>query len=148
MGKKTEVGEDMGTAPTIFWRKSYRVQAVKITEENIGEIAEHLGVDYIGEPTDRDDISTPHLLSARKGYGCIGDWLVVYQNDDFRFFPDKVFAEEFRAPEQLSADDKYAKVHQLIVNAMHIQAQASFHGDTDGMDLVAIETTKKLLEEL
>ncbi|AVD99497.1 hypothetical protein SEA_BING_75 [Streptomyces phage Bing] len=142
----------MDATPSVFWRRSYRVQAVRITKDNILEIAEHLGLDYSEEPNQFGEDKTtpvPHITSVRKGYGFIGDWVVVYSNDDFKFFPDKEFAERFRThSEQLAADEKYAKVFQIVVAALQIQAQASFHGDTDGMDLVAIETTKKLLEEL
>jgi hypothetical protein len=137
----------MDAKPTDYWRKSYRVQAVRITPDNIREIAEHLDVDVRDDKV--LDLPAPRLSSPKKGMGFIGDWVVVYSNDDFRFFPDKVFADQFRThSEQLTSDDKYAKVHQLVMHALHIQAQASFHGDTDGMDLVAIETTKKILEEI
>ena len=142
----------MDATPSIFWRRAYKVQAVRITNDNIREIAEHLGLEYSEAPNgfgpDYDE-PLPHVSSVRRGNGFIGDWVVVYENDDFKFFPDKEFAERFRThSEQLAADEKYAKVFQIVVAALQIQANASYHGDTDGMDLVAIETTKKLLDEL
>lgn len=142
----------MDGKPSVFWRRTYKVQAVRITNDNIREIAEHLGLEYGEEPNQFGPDKTtpvPHITSMRRGYGFIGDWVVVYENDDFRFFPDKEFAERFRThSEQLASDEKYAKVFQIVVAALQIQANATYHGDTDGMDLVAIETTKKLLEEL
>lgn len=142
----------MDAKPSVFWSKSYRVQAVRITAENIRDIAEELGFDYSEEPNgfgpDYDE-PVPHITTERKGWGYIGDWVVVYQNEDFRFFPDKEFAERFHThSERLASDEKYARVFQIVIAALRIQANASYHGDTDGMDLVAIETTKKLLEEL
>lgn len=132
----------MDSTPSVFWRKSYRVQAVRITTENIEDIANELDLDYVNK-------TIPYLTAERKGFGQIGDWVVVYSNDDFKFFPDKEFAEKFRThSEQLFTDEKYAKVFQVVVAALQIQANATYHGDTDGMDLVAIETTKRLLEEL
>lgn len=142
----------MDAKPSVFWRKTYRVEAVRITTENIRDIAEHLGLEYGEEPnTFGPDKKTPvpHITSVRKGYGFVGDWVVVYPNEDFRFYPDKVFAEDFRThSEQLSTDEKYAKVFELVTQAMRKQDAATYHGDSNGMDLVAIETTKKLLNEL
>lgn len=139
----------MDATPSVFWRTSYRVQAVRITEENIRDIAEQLGLEYRESSVGLDSPPVPHVTAPKRGYGFIGDWVVVYENDDFKFFPDKEFAEKFRThSEQMADDEKYAKVFQTVVAALQIQAHASFHGDTDGMDLVAIETTKKLLNEL
>lgn len=139
----------MDSTPSVFWRRAYKVQAVRITKDNILEIAEHLGLEYGEESIGLDTPPVEHVTAPKRGYGFIGDWVVVYQNDDFKFFPDKEFAEKFRThSEQLAADEKYAKIFQIVVAALQIQAQASYHGDTDGMDLVAIETTKKLLDEL
>jgi hypothetical protein len=46
-------------------------------------------------------------------------------------------------------DEKFAKVHQLVMDAMRKQDAATYHGQSsDGMDIVAIETTKKILEEI
>lgn len=132
----------MDVKPSIFWRKSYRVQAVRITTENIENIANELELEYISK-------TIPYLTAERKGFGHIGDWVVVYNNDDFEFFKDEEFAEDFRThSEQLSTDEKYAKVYELVIGAMRKQDAATYHGDSNGMDLVAIETTKKILNEL
>lgn len=139
----------MDATPSIFWRTSYRVQAVRITEKNIRDIAEHLGLEYGESSIGLDSPPIPHIAAPKKGYGYVGDWVVVYTNDDFKFFTDKEFAEKFRThSEQMTSDEKYAKVFQIVVAALQIQANATYHGDTNGMDLVAIETTKKILEEL
>lgn len=149
MDKKIEVASD---TPSRYWRTSYPVMSVRITEGNIREIAEHLGLDYNDKPNQFGPDKTtpvPNISAPKKGYGFVGDWVVVYDNDDFRFFTAAAFAEKFhKHSEQLSKDDQYAKIHQLVMNALHIQDAATYHGDNTGMDLVAEQTTKKILEQL
>lgn len=135
----------------LYWRRSYSVKAVRLTVENIVQIAEELGLDYSDDPNGfghDTTTSVPHITSVRRGYGFIGDWIVVKEKD-FQFFTNDVFAEKFRThSEQMADDEKYAKVFQLVFGAMEAQAQATFHQDTDGMDLVAIKTAKKIIGEI
>lgn len=137
----------MSFTTTTFWRRTYSVQAVRLTLDNYKQIADYLGWEYHEKGPDGPYIGDTHPLAPEAG---IGDWVVkgdageeilTYAHDDF--------LEQFRThSEQISEDEKYAKVFELVTKAMRKQDAATYHGDSTGMDLVAIETTKKLLEEL
>lgn len=140
----------MDAKPTAYWRKSYRVEAVRITFENIQSVGEEIGADYYvsANPYNRLKGKPVPTLELDLATARIGDW-VVKNGDHYTFMDDEEFLREFMThSEQMANDEQYAKVFQIVVAALQIQANATYHGDTDGMDLVAIETTKKLLDEL
>ncbi|QPX71411.1 hypothetical protein SscP1EGY_13 [Streptomyces phage SscP1EGY] len=140
----------MDVETSVYWRKSYSVEAVKITEENILELEKQLpATEYCNESVGLDTPPVPKLYSEQRGYGYIGDWVVFYAEEFYEFHAEEVFRKKFHShSEQLSKDEKYAKVFELVTKAMRTQDAATYHGDTTGMDLVAIETTKKILEAL
>lgn len=137
-----------------YWRRSYAVRAARLTQENMPVIAAELGLDYSDNPNNfgsDDTTPVPHLTSLRKGFGFVGDWIVVLEKTagDFMFLTHEAFCRQYRTlSEELAQDEKFAKVHQLVVSAMAKQAQATYHADTDGMDLVAIETAKRIVGQM
>jgi hypothetical protein len=135
---------------TKFWRKSCQVEALRLTPENIQSVAEEIGAEYYVSANQYNRLKGKPLptleLNLENAY--VGDW-VVKDGDRYTFSEHEDFLRDFHThSERLSTDEKYARVFQIVVTALQIQARATYHGDTDGMDLVAIETTKKLLEEL
>jgi hypothetical protein len=127
-----------------YWRKAYRVEAIRLTLENMQQIADFLGGDYSDIPDGMSKANIQYL----GGIGWDGDWILKV-GENYEFIGHEDFMTGYHThSEQLSTDEKYAKVFQIVVTALQIQANATFHGDTDGMDLVAIETTKRLLDEI
>lgn len=140
----------MDAKPSVFWRKSYRVEAVRLSPENIQNVAEEIGAEYYVSANRYNRLKGGPVptLELNLDMARIGDW-VVKNGDNYTFLDHEEFLREFTThSERLASDEKYAKVFQIVVSALQTQAQATFHGDTDGMDLVAIETTKKILHEL
>jgi hypothetical protein len=134
---------------TKFWRKSYQVEALRLTLDNYKKVADYIGWEYYEDSAHQG----PYIQhpGPNGDEAVIGDWLVRKESDlsFYYVFNHEDFLQRFGThSERLATDEKYAKVFQIVVTALQIQAQATYHGDTDGMDLVAIETTKKLLEEL
>lgn len=133
-----------------FWRKSESVQAVRLTEHNIKDVAEDIGAEYQKIKNmfsvDREEVESIVLGKHR----CfIGDW-VVENDHGIRFYEDKKFLGGFSThSEILDRDGKYARVFQIIMGVMQAQASATYNQDDAGeMDIVAIDATNKLLRIL
>lgn len=128
-----------------YWRKTFSVEAVRLTTDNMQQLADFLGASHI----------TKHKKNADEFYidyggdeGYAGEWL-VRNEDNYYFLGDEEFLKAYRThSEQESEEARYAKVFQLVISAMNKQSSATYNGDQNGMDLVAIETTKKILKEL
>lgn len=136
----------MSFTTTTFWRKTYSVDAVRLTLDNYKQVADYLGWEY-HETADREPYIEDGPSAPEAG---IGDWLVKGgAGEEFVIYDHDDFLEAFRThSEQISEDEKYAKVYELVAKAMRKQDAATYNGDSSGMDLVAIETTKKILNEL
>lgn len=132
---------------TVYWRKTYKVEAVRLTEENAMQIADFMGADYWPASTNFGPEKHAYIqYMAEKAF--IGDWIVMI-GTRWEFYVHEDFLQKFRThSEQETQDEKYARVFQLVTSAMHKQDAATYHGDSTGMGLVAIEITKRILEEL
>lgn len=126
----------------VYWRKTYSVEAIRLTPDNIQVISDYLGAEFC-------------VKSAKEPYidyggdeGHIGEWLV--ESDGNRlFYSHEDFLQAFKThAEEMSTNERYAKIFQLVASAMSKQDSATFNQDTDGIDLVAIETTKRIMGEL
>jgi hypothetical protein len=125
-----------------YWRKSYSVEAIRLTPDNMMAIADFLGAEYCTKAK-----SEPFINNGGDE-GHVGEWL-VREGEGYLFYFHEDFSREFWThSEKLASDEKYARVFQLVSAAMSAQASATYHQDTDGMDLVAIKTAKKIIEEL
>lgn len=139
---------------TTYQRKTFRVQAIKVTEENMGELAEWcggrvhietsgphggLGDPYIAVPISR--IAGRVQTAPAK----VGDWITrLTDANNFRVYRNKTFREVFE--EIANAEQKYAEVHAVIVNAMRKQDAATYNGESSrGMDQVADKATRDIL---
>lgn len=136
-----------------YRRKSYGVQAIRLTELNIREVAENFGCDYSEEPNGfGSDTKTPVpniMILGKRTF--IGDWVVNVEGElSPRFYTHEEFMHKFwtHAEEEV-ADEKYARVYQLVQAAMSKQDAATYHGDGYGdVHLVAVEVTKAILGEI
>ncbi|QEQ93937.1 hypothetical protein SEA_KARDASHIAN_72 [Streptomyces phage Kardashian] len=132
---------------TTFWRKSYAVEAIRLTNDNIQKVADEID-GSLGETADGDPIVIFNSVVGRV-QAAIGDWLIQISEGRFYRMEDEAFARKYSThSERAAEDEKYAKVHNLVLEAMRKQDTATYHGDSNGMDLVAVEITKKLLNEL
>lgn len=143
----------MSITTTTFWRKTYSVDAVRLTSDNIRMVGEAIDAEYCESMVEIDTITDEpirYLKLNEKLAAYIGHWIVKGEaGEEFLVYDDEDFLDAFRThSEQLSEDEKYAKVYELVSKAMRKQDSATYHGDSSGMDLVAIETTKKILNEL
>lgn len=128
---------------TVHWRKTYAVEAVRLTDANLQKVADYLGAELCVKTGDEPYINH----GGDEGY--VGEWLVQDTAENFRFLSHEAFMRDFHThSEQTATDERYAKVFQLVLQAMAKQDAATYHQDQTGMDLIAIETTKKIIGEL
>lgn len=131
-----------GIKATTYWRKTYSVEAVRLTDENLQTIADYLGAELCVKSGKEPFIN----YGGDEGY--VGEWIVA-RGENFRFYSHEDFLQAFWThSEELSSNEQYARVFQLVASAMRRQDTATYQGDTSGMDLVVIEVTKKILREL
>jgi hypothetical protein len=135
---------------TTYWSKPYKVEAIRINEHNIKEIAAAVGGDYSEEPNAfSGDRHTPvPRITLMTSMAFIGDWAVL-RGEEWEFYEDEHFLRGFWThAEEMSENEKYAKIFRLVRSAMVEQDAATYHQDQSGMDLVTIETVKKIIGEL
>lgn len=140
---------------TTYQRKTFRVQAIQLTKDNLAEVSRWcdgevrietsgpgggLGEAYvivkIGQINGRPQHANAYA----------GDWVTrLSVENNFRVYKDKSFKEAF---EEMNRDmKKYAEVHSVIVNAMRKQDAATYNGESSRrMDEVADKATRNILE--
>lgn len=133
---------------TNFWRKSYPAEAVRLTPDNIRGVGEEIGASYLEEEPNGlsvDNVLVQYIVLMRSK-ALVGDW-VVKVDGELRFYQHKEFMEKFLTlSEELSTDEKFARVFQLVMGAMYKQDSATYNGESSkGMDLVCVEATQRIL---
>jgi hypothetical protein len=148
-------------------RKSFKVRAVQVTEENMVALAQLCGGEY------RETIDIPgwnrnkpkaHIYlpkgsgtgGHRQTMAFVGDWILTTNRISFRIYADKAFRGVFESPEEKVHREHhtYPEVHarnhtvlQLVMRAMQAQASATFYSDSQGdMDLMAKQTSDEILK--
>lgn len=139
---------------TTYWRNSEPVEAVRLTEENIQNIAYTLGAlfDPVGNGYGEDDDPVPNMLSG-KDRAFVGDWVITNSSHDAGhvFVSHATFMSKHKThSERIADDEEYARVYLIVAGAMNKQESATFHdrGASDEMELVTIYATKAILREL
>jgi len=133
-----------------YERRTFRVQAIRVTKENMRELAEWCGGDLARtlDENERDYISVTvgHVNGRpRLARAYAGNWVTrLTEGNNFRVYKDKSFVEAFRAI--LDDTEKYAKVHQLVRAAMREQDAATYHGESSNTGNTAEVITTKILE--
>jgi hypothetical protein len=133
---------------TTWERRTFRVQAVRVTEENFFELAEWCGGTWTGA-VGTNRYANRYITIQGRGNSTararIGDWITrLGDANNYRVYQSKTFLEAFR--EIVSAEQRYAEVHQVVMNAMHKQDAATYNGEASkGMDLVADKATRDIL---
>ena len=83
-----------------YIRKPFTAEAVRVTRENVNEIAEWCGGEVriwkgrkgIEKPYVK--VNVKHPLGVRQTEGRLGDW-VLYANDGFKVYTDKAFRRTY-----------------------------------------------------
>lgn len=115
-----------------YERMTFRVEAVRVTTNNMEEVAEWCGgrvVDidtsgfgrkHVQVPTGKDGMSIAHAN--------IGNWVTcLVKGNSFRVYKEKSFLEAFRGI--MSETERYAKIHELLMKIRTAQDSATYHGD-------------------
>lgn len=140
--------KDLKSTP--FWSKPRRVDAIRLTEENIRKVADEIGGDYSWGTDEDPTPSITYWNTSTGSWVTIGQWVAVDAEGSVRFYDHEEFMRKFYThAERQTEDEKYAKIYALVISAMNRQASATWNGDSNGdMDIVAIETVKKILGEI
>lgn len=130
-------------AAVTYWSKPRKVEAVRLTDANLEKIADFLGAELCVKSGKEPFID----YGGDEGYA--GEWLVQIGENTYNFYSDEDFLSSYWThDERMANDEKYSKVFIQVSSAMAKQDAATYHQDQNGMDLVAIETTKKIIGEL
>lgn len=140
-----------------FTRRTFNVQAVRVTNENIGEIAKWCNGDIrpTGVEKVRAGVHTPAYIDVivakfmrpQRDHAYVGDWVVGMDvggiRESFKVYRDDAFKKTFRPAQNKS--DRYNEVYAILMEAMAKQDAATYHEDYTGMDIVRDDTVKKIL---
>jgi hypothetical protein len=136
------------TAP--FERYTFRVEAVRVTTSNLEEIAEWCGgrvVETPGYAPGRKHIQVP---TGPTGKGLdrahLGNWVTcLVKARSFRVYKEKSFLEAFHSI--MSDTEKYAKVHQMLMQISAAQDKATYYQDSHaGVMLLVDDIARRLCE--
>lgn len=126
-----------------FWTTSIAVEAFQLTAKNIQGVSEQIGGSTF------IDLGSSSSFVYQSDEVHIGDWIVKYPDGRYSIFSNDEFKQFFHSHDSMmNSNEKYAAVYLRVKEAMVKQDTATYHGDgmSDEMDLVAIQTTKALLE--
>jgi hypothetical protein len=127
-----------------YWRKSYSVKAICISKNNIEDVADALG----GKVLTYEGTTQAFGVASNYGRADLGDWYITIANLNQILSPEQFMKRYWTHAEQTSEDEKYAKIFNLVMSALSHRDQATrFNDDIGGMDLLAIQTTKKIMEQ-
>lgn len=139
-----------------YSRKSFKVQAVQITKENILEIARMARGEYRttveikgwnrNKPQDHIFLPRNVRTSGNQAMAFVGDWFLMV-GASYRFYSEKAFKGIFQPkPETMKESERSAAVNALVRRAMLKQDAATYHGNSssDELDIVVKETVEAI----
>ncbi len=133
-----------------FERHTFRVEAVRVTTNNLEDIAEWCGgrvVDTPGYAEGRKHVQVP---TGPTGMGIarahLGNWVTcLVKAKSFRVYKEKSFLEAFRSI--MTETEKYAKVHEMLMRIRNAQDTATYwEQGSDGVMLLVEQTARELCE--
>jgi hypothetical protein len=133
-------------------RKTFRVKAIRITAENMAELAEWCG----GEIRDSDlpatnaasiGVPTGHVGGrTQRTWAYVGDWITRLSDaNNFRVYKNRSFLLAFQ--EIMSESEKYAKIHEMLMQIRNAQDSATYwEQSSEGVLLLVDQTAQKICE--
>jgi len=134
-----------------FSRKTFNVEAIQVTVENMQEVAEWCGGSVKGYDSVHDSphvyIQVPVMPSKTKTYrpnqAFVKSW-VVKTNQGWTVYTKKGFGVSFEPMDE----NKFEAVLKLVKDAMSRQDVATYHGESRTMDGVDEEITHQIFEAI
>lgn len=122
-----------------FCRKTFSVQAVRITASNIRQLAEWCGGEYKTPENAAPYIVVPRGHAGNTVRGYIGDWVTRLSSaNNYHVYKDHVFKEAFK---EVPGDvEKISKVAHEILQVLPEQYSG---GDPYS---IAVETARKIIQ--
>jgi hypothetical protein len=143
----------MTITPNKFTRKTFSIEAILVTRENMHDVAEWCGGkvnstfengqepgSFVRVPISQPRNHRPDMAFPEKHW-------VLRTNSGYSVYTKPGFESSFVLV-MLDNAKRYADVHTLVWAAMIAQDAATYHGDTRGMDILADATVKKILNIL
>lgn len=119
-----------------YERCSYQVKAVRVTSDNMDDIARWCGGRVVGW-----NVQVPTGQNGDKiAFASIGNWIThLEKNNAFRVYKERSFLETFR--KVVSEAEKYAAIHEKLMRIARAQADVTYYSDTTDGVLLLVETT-------
>jgi len=139
-----------------FTRKTFSVEAMQVTTENIYEIAEWCGGTikdngdgFVGDPQAYIEVPVAMKNGIKRDKAFYGDW-VTRTERSFKAYRDEAFKIAFEqdAPVEFDPDVRHEEVYRLVHEAMGDQHKAT---SGEGMTyfnrrVTAVRITNKIVE--
>lgn len=137
-----------------YERKSFQVKAIRVTSENISEIAKWTGGDLTDTDLPATNAAIVHVPTVQvngreqKEKAHIGDWVTcLADSPNFRVYRNKTFLQAFQ--EAMTQTEKYAWVHEKLLRIARVQDDVTFHGETsEGVMLLVEMTAREICERV
>lgn len=134
-----------------FERKTFRVRAMCVTNSNMQQIAEWVrGECFNNKGRPFILISCGSKRENRKAF--VGDWVtnLIHYNDgvtpeepNYRVYNNHTFLQAFQ--QIMDEAEKYAKVHELLMQIRKAQDTATYHGESsEGVMLLIDQATREI----
>lgn len=130
-----------------YVRKSFRVKAIQITEQNMADVAEWCGglvrqpdeVEWKDKQPKGAFIQLAEGAEGRKYIGTVGCW-VIQKGENFRIFHDLLFRQTFE-PDPSKVDRE--RILALVGKAV---SEARYETKLSGSNRIISETTDRIMK--
>ncbi|QBZ73610.1 hypothetical protein SEA_ROSAASANTEWAA_46 [Streptomyces phage RosaAsantewaa] len=131
-----------------YARKSFTVDAVQVTEENIRDVATWCGGTVAKKLDDTGrlyiKLERVNVSYKRRTMAFVGDWVLV-SSTGFKIYENKSFKGVFE-PIDLTASQKFSKVHALVMDAMRRQDAETYNDTSSNATPYGEEIAKRIME--
>jgi len=140
-----------------YVRKSFSVEAIQVTEENMADVAEWCGGKVLTASHQPDNgvssrprmfikVHVPNARSPRQTTAFVSDW-ILKSGQSFKIYTEKAFRSTFQDP--YTDQDLVCLVEQKVRSAMAAQDVATYYSEgSDGTSVVASQTAKDIVKLL
>lgn len=126
--------------PVSYWRKSYHVTAVRVTEENMKELAESINAGFVQHSEGEDG----YIVLGGDFFAHKGDWIVLDGDSQERWTHEE-FMKEFRTlSEVMTVSALQSSLHKIVMDAMH--AARFGNENSDSPETIAMDAVKRIIE--